>query len=518
MAATVAGTAVVAAVVTGAGQEVGRMAVQRFTDFAKTPAKREEEVTEEEALPPACQSWWLPCRPQAAPAEKGTEYDMILKIKNLEDVLKADEGWSLKIESPRARKALAEPATIKIGIMGVYNRGKTTITNLLSARHARVGNLTHTEGLSAVLSNNVAYLDTAGQNQPLDLTSLGADPESQVRVAEETTTRMLGDMFMQDMVIALSDLLVVVVNQLTLEDQRYVRALEKKVEEFDKITRTTRQLIVVHNLKDVENKKDLETLIRKDIKNGFGCEESKNTLIGKEGYKYWISRKKVTHCVIARHGSPASKGVNEETATFIQHLMQAKKTSKDGTQTNLLQGIDDYVSTYLHNYFENLHKDHCSLSSTVIHRAEKEQLSLFLDSTKLDKNVAIKKNAMISEWQIIWGAKYELDYHCIVTKEMDQVVVTIDLPGVFKGSPKIASRDEKTDDHYVHQYTWSEEGRMVLTLVIRLAYKRGKGPCIEVQAVRQQEELLGSLEHDSGKRGETFLTVPQEQLDRKSVV
>merc|ERR1719188_958786 len=99
-------------------------------------------------------------------------------------------------------------------------------------------------------------------------------------------------------------MLVIVVNQLTLEDQRYIKAIEGRVA---KKAGDKPSIIIVHNFKDVESLEDAELLITKDITQAYA---------GKEKYdhnaktKYW-RQGNLIHAVLARDGSPAGKKWND---------------------------------------------------------------------------------------------------------------------------------------------------------------------------------------------------------------
>lgn len=130
----------------------------------------------------------------------------------------------------------------------------------------------------------------------------------------------------------------------------------------------------------------------------------------------------------------------------------------------------------------------------------------------------MKKNALIAEWQIIWGAKYELDYEVakVVDKDKrDRVIVKVDLPGVFSGKPSKSGK-MLSKDNFVHAYAWTEPRRTkaCVNLKVRLAKRDGEGPSVEVEAFRSSKTMKGSeFEYDAGKRGEVSLKVDLAELD-----
>jgi hypothetical protein len=520
------------AVATGALGEMGKhvyhVASSSFKDYAERPSDKVDDEASEP--PPSCKlgqlPWPLSGLSYFKEVEQHCQYDMVLDVTSLEDVLDCEKGWALKIESVKARARLAEVSTIKVGIMGVYNRGKTTVTNLLAGRKAEIGNLVHTKGLSTVLSTNVAFLDTAGQNQPFqfDDEQQGQKKDivkTQERYADEGNKRLLTDLFMQDMVLALSDVVLVVVNQLTLEDQRYVRVLEKKVKEFEANMGTEKALVVVHNMKDVESKDDMNELIGRDILKGFGCKARVFQSGTGDKSSYWTSSTAVSHCVIARFDTPAGKEMNEPTKNFLINLFQGKATTKTGDLgKNLLERIDDYVRTTLFHYFDCLPKEACQLMQKVTKSdgGSKQELALFIQASSEECQPRLRKNAQVADWQVIWGAKYDLDYECVVYQDTSHqpgtVEVTIDVPGVFPGAPPV--HKEMEHNRFVRRVAWTESssGAVIVEVIARLVTRSGNGPCVEVYVNRHDSPGEDGVvkSRPSSKRGVVNLVVPKEEL------
>lgn len=423
-----------------------------------------------------------------------------------------DKGWLLQINGSEKWNILRTTKAIKVGIVGVYNRGKTTVANLLSGRETAAGNLAHTQGLSAIVDKQkFIYLDTAGQNQPIEMYAsvnqpLEGEPTNQKidEIHEITNTRLISDLFASDMVVAMSDVLVVLVNQLTLEDQRYVKVLENKVKE----SRT--QIIVVHNLKDTETVEELHKLIQNDIVSSFGCEEE---LWGEK--KYWTRSGQISHLVLGREGTAAGKAFNQQTCEIIKHIMDFKKMSGGNgaeQKLSLLAEFDRYVGQNLHKYFKNMPEENCKLYCE--HKPE-EGLNLYVKPKMDGKQSELRGNAIVSEWQIIWGAKYELDYE-LIKRPKKCVTVNVDVPGVFSHGPDQAIRKDTAHGPFKHEYTWTEKlgGKdvKVLEVIVRTARSDEQGPSVEVTANRREvfEAVAGKTPEkvrDSGKHGKVYRTI-----------
>jgi len=433
-------------------------------------------------------------------------YDMVFNLSRLEEVLKKDQGWTLKVKDADTWKKLQTDGRIKVGIMGVYNRGKTFVTQLLKASEKEClrpelssGNLIHTEGLSAILTEGFMFMDTAGQNQSLLLKRLDLEEKTDEHIYN---SRVISDLFCSDMVVHLSNILLVVVNQLTLEDQRYVRVLEKIVNE-----EASMDMMVIHNLKDVRETCQLEKLIKKDIIHGFDCKE----LTWLDKHKYWMSQSGVPHAVLAHAPSPAGNSINSNTVTFLKQWMEGKRTKKPQTKT-ILQTINSYMQENLHKYFTGMTPETKLYGEFV-----ENHVKIFMDT----KEHELKKNAMITEWQIIWGAKYTLDWDMLSWKDKklkkQGVIVRVDLPGVFKHKPRKPKQFEK--DIFTHVYGWTEPGMTTecLRLTVNLARKGEAGTSVEVVATRPkvaQEDT--AVVYQSGKHGKVSLLIELEKQGDKA--
>jgi hypothetical protein len=191
------------------------------------------------AAPPEQQKSWFGLG--TSENELGT-YDMVADISDLEAIMNASRGWPLKVRDASSADALMNGKLIKVAIIGNYNKGKTTIMNKMAGRVVTVGNLVHTEGLSVALKDKTAFLDTAGKDPPLDLLGLDND-EKQAKINQ----RLLSGLFLQQLVQDMADVLVVVVNQLSCEDQRYIRVLEERMEKRSETKHKT--MLIVHTSK-----------------------------------------------------------------------------------------------------------------------------------------------------------------------------------------------------------------------------------------------------------------------------
>eukprot|EP00341_Mesodinium_pulex_P002083 CAMPEP_0116898102 /NCGR_PEP_ID=MMETSP0467-20121206/6884_1 /TAXON_ID=283647 /ORGANISM="Mesodinium pulex, Strain SPMC105" /LENGTH=97 /DNA_ID=CAMNT_0004570013 /DNA_START=880 /DNA_END=1173 /DNA_ORIENTATION=- len=88
-------------------------------------------------------------------------------------------------------------------------------------------------------------LDTAGSYSPVKVSN-------ELSVVEKEAT----ELFLLDLVFDLSDYFIFVVNDFTSLDQRYLDKLSRSLQYS--ANKTFREIIVVHNMKEVENTEILD--------------------------------------------------------------------------------------------------------------------------------------------------------------------------------------------------------------------------------------------------------------------
>jgi len=112
--------------------------------------------------------------------------------------------------------------------------GKKISTKGLSFKHIDME-----EGTKLIL------LDTAGSYSPVKVSN-------ELSVVEKEAT----ELFLLDLVFDLSDYFIFVVNDFTSLDQRYLDKLSRSLQYS--ANKTFREIIVVHNMKEVENTEILD--------------------------------------------------------------------------------------------------------------------------------------------------------------------------------------------------------------------------------------------------------------------
>ena len=293
-------------------------------------------------------------------------YDIIVDINSIKGFV---DGWSiLKNEKGSIMLKSPDENSIKIGVVGNGNKGKSFILSRISDLELPIGESIKTKGLSIKFpqienysNRTITLLDSAGQETPvlnnnkgsLTLNNKEITPNysSEISKEEELTEKsrdkLLTEFFLQNYIVKYSDLLIIVVGILTFSEQKLINKIKKTFMNLNK----KGQLVVIHNLQSyvtLDQVKNYinETLLKSDtftLKEKF--EVSKEMTKGKSNPKFkwsYFYEPKVEpntiHLIFAREKSEAGNFYNQ---MGIQHIYDLLNTINEKEPLNLCKNIKD---------------------------------------------------------------------------------------------------------------------------------------------------------------------------------
>lgn len=173
-------------------------------------------------------------------------------------------------EQPPKNKGLSWEGAI-VSVVGLYDKGKTFVLNNITNSNLPSGKKVNTKGLSFKHVNvdsgtNLVLLDTAGSYSPVRVVN-------ELSVLEKEAT----EMFILDMVFEISDYFICVVNDFTSLDQRYLDKIARNLQNSP--TKTFREVIVVHNLKEVDSQEVLDHLWTTQVTQIYGSGSIQKTKV-----------------------------------------------------------------------------------------------------------------------------------------------------------------------------------------------------------------------------------------------
>jgi hypothetical protein len=243
------------------------------------------------------------------------------------------------VSSGRARRGKI------VALVGRYGAGKTFAANGLYRAHFESGSLVHTRGISLkwLEDSQMVLMDTNGGLMPV---AAGSE--------EALADRRMTEMFTQDLVLAMADHVVVVVNELTSADQEYIDALARKLGQ----TKRT-DLFVVHNFANAASPQEASALWRERVEIPYAAADGYSELFeedddgktkGADPYHFFVSHShgvRICHVHLAREGTPAGDVLNARTYRVLRAKLQALVPSRPFDPCRL---VEDYARRALPVY------------------------------------------------------------------------------------------------------------------------------------------------------------------------
>jgi len=321
-------------------------------------------------------------------------YDIILKINSIRDVL---NGW--KIEFSEKGKEYYEKMKVnnflKIGVAGAGNKGKSFLLQKLANIDLPTGTSIKTEGLSIRCpdmeseNQNIILLDSAGSETPLledsnfDFNKYINNPkELKEQLDNLARDKSLTENFLQNIIINESNMLLIVVGNLTYQEQKLINKIKEETQNKNQ------SLYVIHNLQTFVEKSQVEKYIENTLKKSATFRLSTNKEIKidnaneelKENDTYYIEKsftenhKNVYHLIMAREKSPAGDYYNHFVVKFLRNQMN---NFPQQTSFPIIEKIKKYFFNQSKSYLEvPLKEDSFEKSEDIIKVKNDTELKL----------------------------------------------------------------------------------------------------------------------------------------------
>ena len=261
-------------------------------------------------------------------------YDVIVHIDSIKDI---NKGWRIEFNEKAKNKyeSFKNQKTIKIGVIGNSNKGKSFLLSKISKIKLPSGTSIRTEGLSIKYpelekfkDRKIVLLDSAGLETPV--LNLGnqnniVDDKVNELFREKSREKLITELFLQNYIINNSDVLIAVVGILTYSEQKLLMKIKKEIER----SKINTPLFVIHNLITYTSIQQVQDYINDFLLKSatFSLEEGHkvSTQIKTEaGIYYYESNKeqKIFHLIFANEGSEAGKYYNQYTLDFLEKNYQ----------------------------------------------------------------------------------------------------------------------------------------------------------------------------------------------------
>ena len=291
-------------------------------------------------------------------------YDVVIDIDSI-NALKY-KGWGINYNEERKEiyEKIINEETIKIGVLGLNNVGKSFILGLIANVIIPTGHSIATKGISIKYTEGenesekgVCLLDSAGFETPLlkdellmkekkeDLSKKDEDKnindennksntkktdfqikrefdELEYELAKDKTQT---ERFIEQLIITLSDMLILVIGKLTRTEQKLITRIKNIVKERDNCQ--INSIIIIHNLAQYHKKIEIDNHINNSLKQSATFHLIEKKIIGIKGYEdrtFFVEESnqgdiKVVHYIMAKQGTEAGDYYNNLTLQLIKH-------------------------------------------------------------------------------------------------------------------------------------------------------------------------------------------------------
>ncbi|CAJ1368889.1 unnamed protein product [Effrenium voratum] len=255
-------------------------------------------------------------KPQELQAQETTPYDAVLALESLGDFLHTGHIKFLQ-KAESTFKASAEERYKIVSIVGLFDKGKTWLTNRMLGTKLPNGKLCTTRGLSFlwVEDRRMLVLDSAGVQATVSYRSDRAQTVQPILDARATESLVF------DMISRISHHMIFVVNDFTWFEQEYVEMLHQKYVQGHH----NKELIVVHNLRMTSEVEEARELFFRQIKSCYeGGVSHINELIFTADAGEGIPP--VHHIALCKHGSKAGNKYNQENCKYLMQQLEHRHT------------------------------------------------------------------------------------------------------------------------------------------------------------------------------------------------
>ena len=127
--------------------------------------------------------------------------------------------------------------SIKIGVIGNGNKGKSFILQKFSGKEIPKGTNIKTEGLSLLYKNKennnnnkeVLLLDSAGFETPLLKNTIEDKEINDDQISIIARDKIFTELFLQELIIEFSDIILIVIGLLTFSEQKLLNRIKKNI-------------------------------------------------------------------------------------------------------------------------------------------------------------------------------------------------------------------------------------------------------------------------------------------------
>ena len=371
----------------------------------------------------------------------------------------------VKIEEIKCDVKKDEIDKTVIGILGLGNVGKSYLLSFFTGQELPTGDSIHTKGISIKTLDHFIILDSEGIEAPLIKSNISEElypkegllnksiNESDYMIQKIARDKKAVELFIQDFIIEKSDILVIVVGQLTLTEQKLINRI---------VTETNKKnIFVIHNLKNFYSKAQILDYIDNTFKKNIFFKLSKNfseqVYKGKEALKdkaeefdkYFIDTyhnsgnidKRVLHFIMGNNVEESEAYYFNKTVS--DYIKEEMSSFTEGRKFNIFEELKDFLIKKGRKYVES--------NETYKDPFKAEDIKIDNDCITIKNENNRIKRCLINQlgFSQFYGALYSPNFICYVEKNEEKkekkFIVEINAPGKGFEFDK-PTREEILDD------------------------------------------------------------------------
>ena len=248
-----------------------------------------------------------------------------------------------------------------VGVIGHANKGKSYILSKISNEELPRGYSVSTKGISVKYSKieirPLIILDSAGSETPLiqnnytqNINIKNYNDEIEI-ISELARDKIATQNFIQDFIYFYSNILIIIVGQLTNEEQKLINRIKSN-------NRNKKTIFIIHNLMFIETKRNVEIIIKDTIEKSITFNKlSKRNIIGenddsKNNYYYLEGiddKSTIVHLIMAREGTEAGNYYNQSTIDFLKKQIIIETFTKN---FDIIESFKKFLSMCSGTYME----------------------------------------------------------------------------------------------------------------------------------------------------------------------
>ena len=408
------------------------------------------------------------------------EYDIVLNITSFKDSVNG--GWTVKYRDGGKENYMKkkDENTIIAGVIGNVNKGKSFFLENLFGYKIPQGYNVKTEGLSIRYGSKkdhiIAILDSEGQETPLlkmendyenknikkPIPDKVLPKDSNDKIKDEKNTnnekdketlninnihkeqlnddqiseneeiefekylrdKLITEYFIQRFIIWKSDILILVVGNITLIEQKLLSRVKTEVSKL----KSNKKIYVIHNLKDYTTDEQVNDYIENTLKKLYKIEINENVYQNRDDQKdnnnkyfdkYFAEKgKKVSHFIFVNQYSERAEYYNIPTIKYIQKVLEINQ------ERHPFPILDD-CKNFIVKISEEIMEEYPKLENLIMQEDDINDKIILKDF----KEINLKKFVIDEMSYALNDMNNEPKYSYYINTEDKMFYVNLELPG-----------------------------------------------------------------------------------------